>query len=101
MMRKLSMAVGVAVGYVLGTRAGRERYRQIMDRARELVDRPAVAKVQAKVTHLLGTDDDSATDASSATQQAVSPSRSAKVKPETAGRPPVPAASSKNSNPAV
>jgi len=34
--------VGVAVGYVLGTRAGRERYDQLVRTYRRAVDHPAV-----------------------------------------------------------
>ncbi|MEV8114424.1 hypothetical protein AB0O69_05975 [Streptomyces xiamenensis] len=41
-MRKLIFAAGAAVGYVLGARAGRERYDQLADAARRFLDRPAV-----------------------------------------------------------
>ena len=34
--------VGVAVGYVLGTRAGRERYEQLVRAYHRAVDHPAV-----------------------------------------------------------
>jgi len=33
---------GLAVGYVLGTRAGRERYEQMVNTARKVVQHPAV-----------------------------------------------------------
>ena len=36
MKGKLGIAVGLAAGYVLGTRAGRERYQQIVDRFRTM-----------------------------------------------------------------
>jgi hypothetical protein len=39
---KLTFVVGVALGYVIGTRAGRERYEQIKKSARELSQNPAV-----------------------------------------------------------
>jgi hypothetical protein len=42
---KLGMAVGAAVGYVLGARAGRERYEQIQASARQLLDKPQVKRV--------------------------------------------------------
>lgn len=45
-MRKLWLLVGAGVGYVLGTKAGRERYEQISQKANELWGNP---KVQAKV----------------------------------------------------
>ena len=42
------MMVGACAGYVLGTRAGRERYRQIVDQARQLWQRPQVQDTVAK-----------------------------------------------------
>ena len=42
---KLGMAVGAAVGYVLGARAGRERYEQMQASARQLLDKPQVKRV--------------------------------------------------------
>ncbi len=53
-MRKLSFAVGLAAGYVLGSKAGRERYHQIADAARNLADQPVVAKAQSKIMDTLG-----------------------------------------------
>lgn len=58
-MRKVTFAVGFAVGYVLGSRAGRERYDQIARLARGLADNPAVQSaaglVQAQAASLVGT----------------------------------------------
>lgn len=45
-MNKLVLLVGAAAGYVLGARAGRERYDQIADRANQLWNDP---RVQDKV----------------------------------------------------
>jgi hypothetical protein len=42
---KLGMALGVAVGYVLGARAGRERYEQMAASAHEMMDKPQVKRV--------------------------------------------------------
>jgi hypothetical protein len=42
MRYKLTFVVGLALGYVLGTRAGRERYEQLRKSARELSQNPAV-----------------------------------------------------------
>ena len=42
MIRKLSFLTGLATGYVLGAKAGQERYQQIVDKARELAGMPAV-----------------------------------------------------------
>lgn len=44
-MGKLGMVVGAAVGYVLGAKAGRERYDQITTNARQLLDKPQVKRV--------------------------------------------------------
>ena len=56
-MRKLILfASGAAVGYVLGTRAGRQRYEEIVANARKLWEHPTVQEaagvVQAQATHL-------------------------------------------------
>lgn len=42
MRYRVTFAAGVAVGYVLGSRAGRERYEQIKRAAQRLADTPAV-----------------------------------------------------------
>ena len=42
MFSKLTFAVGFGVGYVLGSRAGRQRYEQIARLARKVKDSPAV-----------------------------------------------------------
>jgi hypothetical protein len=41
-VRRLYLVAGIAIGYVLGTRAGRERYEELMDTARRIADRPEV-----------------------------------------------------------
>ena len=51
---KLGMLVGAAVGYVLGAKAGRERYEQITTGARQLLDKPQVKKVVDSVPGDLG-----------------------------------------------
>ncbi|MEV6687291.1 YtxH domain-containing protein [Streptomyces sp. NPDC051578] len=42
MRYKVTFVIGLAVGYVLGTRAGRERYEQLKKSAREVAQTPAV-----------------------------------------------------------
>jgi hypothetical protein len=42
MRYKLTFVVGLAVGYVLGTRAGRERYEKLKKSARQVAQNPAV-----------------------------------------------------------
>lgn len=39
---RLTFVAGVALGYVLGTRAGRERYEQLKKSARQVAENPAV-----------------------------------------------------------
>ncbi|MEU2286081.1 YtxH domain-containing protein [Streptomyces sp. NPDC013178] len=42
MRYRLTFVVGLALGYVLGTRAGRERYEQLKKSARQVAQNPAV-----------------------------------------------------------
>lgn len=42
MRGKLMFLAGVGVGYVLGTRAGRERYDELVNATRKLLDSPTV-----------------------------------------------------------
>lgn len=44
-MSKLSFVVGVGVGYVLGTRAGREQYERIVAQGRAFLGSPTVRQV--------------------------------------------------------
>jgi hypothetical protein len=47
-MKKLPLLAAAAVGYVLGTRAGRERYEQIKSGARKVSQNPKVQEVAQK-----------------------------------------------------
>lgn len=49
MRGKIGLAIGLAAGYVLGTRAGRERYEQIKEQAERIWNQPAVQKQVDKV----------------------------------------------------
>jgi hypothetical protein len=42
---RFGLAIGAAIGYVLGTKAGRERYDQIVGTARQLGERPEVKRI--------------------------------------------------------
>ncbi|MFJ3229883.1 YtxH domain-containing protein [Streptomyces sp. NPDC086787] len=42
MRYRLTFVIGLALGYVLGTRAGRERYEQLKKSARQVAQNPAV-----------------------------------------------------------
>jgi hypothetical protein len=45
MISRFGLAIGAATGYVLGTKAGRERYEQIVGAAKQLGERPEVKRV--------------------------------------------------------
>jgi hypothetical protein len=45
MIKKLFFVAGAGVGYVLGTRAGRQQYEAMKSKAREVLDRPEVQEV--------------------------------------------------------
>jgi hypothetical protein len=45
----LKLAVGLAAGYVLGAKAGRERYERLRDAARQVADRPEVQQLAGKL----------------------------------------------------
>ncbi|PJE94352.1 hypothetical protein CUT44_29340 [Streptomyces carminius] len=51
MRYRLTFVVGVAVGYVLGTRAGRERYEKLRKSARQFAENPAVRNAYETATH--------------------------------------------------
>ena len=50
----IKLVAGLAIGYVLGSRAGREKYEQIVASARKAQDHPTVVQAQQKVGELLG-----------------------------------------------
>lgn len=50
MRGKVGLVIGLAAGYVLGTRAGRERYEQIKAQAAKVWERDSVQKQVAKVS---------------------------------------------------
>jgi hypothetical protein len=58
MVKKWIFAAGAGIGYVLGTRAGRQRYDQMMAKARDVLDKPEVKEakrtVQAEANRLYG-----------------------------------------------
>ncbi|KPI22993.1 MULTISPECIES: hypothetical protein [unclassified Streptomyces] len=51
MRYKLTFVVGLAAGYVLGTRAGRERYEQLKKSARQVAQNPAVRNTAETAAH--------------------------------------------------
>src|SRR5689334_13974123 len=55
-MKVLTFAAGLAAGYVLGTRAGREKFDQIVTSARKMSNHPTVVQAQDKVKDMLGSE---------------------------------------------
>jgi len=57
-LRRLAFLLGFGLGYVLGARAGRERYDTIVASAQRLADHPAAqgaaGLITAKVSSVLG-----------------------------------------------
>ncbi|MER7047288.1 MULTISPECIES: YtxH domain-containing protein [Streptomyces] len=51
MRYKLTFVVGLALGYVIGTRAGRERYEQLRKSARQFAQNPAVRNAAESAAH--------------------------------------------------
>jgi tryptophan synthase beta subunit len=60
-MRNMTFAAGLAAGYVLGARAGRDRYEQIAKSARRVAGHPAVVQAQSKVKSMVGAGVDAVT----------------------------------------
>jgi hypothetical protein len=54
MAGNLKLLAGLAAGYVLGARAGRERYERIAEAGRRLAERPEVRELTGKVRAGLG-----------------------------------------------
>ena len=54
MAGNLKLLAGLAAGYVLGARAGRERYERIAEATRQLAERPEVRELTGKVRASLG-----------------------------------------------
>jgi hypothetical protein len=54
MRGKLMFGAGLGVGYVLGTRAGRQRFEQIMDRAKQFKDSKTVRDAASTVQEQAG-----------------------------------------------
>jgi hypothetical protein len=71
MRGKLGIAVGLAAGYVLGTRAGRERYQQLTASAKRLADDPSVQRLQEELNGLFGSAKERVADSAGTTVQRV------------------------------
>jgi len=79
MRGKLGIAIGLAAGYVLGTRAGRERYQQLTASAKRLADDPSVQRLQQELNGLFGSARQRVADTASTTVHRVSDQAADKV----------------------
>jgi hypothetical protein len=79
MRGKLGIAVGLAAGYVLGTRAGRERYQQLTASAKRLADDPSVQRLQEELNGLFGSAKERVADSAGTTVQRVTDQAADKV----------------------
>jgi hypothetical protein len=61
MRGKSGLALGLAVGYVLGTKAGRERYEQLSESAKRLAADPSLQRLQAELGGLFNASKQQAT----------------------------------------
>lgn len=59
-MKVVRFAAGFAAGYVLGAKAGREKYEQIAEAARRMRGNPTVQQAQQKAKDMVGTGVDTA-----------------------------------------
>jgi len=60
---KAGLLLGLGAGYVLGTRAGQERYQQITEAARAFWDNPGVQRLSGEVNKTVAVGKDRVTDA--------------------------------------
>ena len=74
MKGKLKLLTGGAVGYVLGTKAGRERYEQIRSQAQTLWNHPKVQEQATKAKEKAPLLKEKAADAASSSSSSSSPS---------------------------
>lgn len=54
-MKKITLLIGIAIGYVLGSRAGRERFEQIRSGARKVASNPTVQSAASKAQETVAT----------------------------------------------
>jgi hypothetical protein len=87
-MKVLTFAAGLAAGYLLGTRAGRERVEQIVQGARKVGSYPTVVQVQEKAKDLIGAGVDRPSSTTTAATSLVEPTPAATTtSPRPAARP--------------
>jgi hypothetical protein len=61
MRGKTGLALGLAIGYVFGTKAGRERYEQLSQSAKRLAEDPSLQRLQGELGALFNASKQQAT----------------------------------------
>jgi hypothetical protein len=61
MRGKTALALGLAIGYVFGTKAGRERYEQLSQSAKRLAEEPSLQRLQGELSGLFNASKERAT----------------------------------------
>jgi hypothetical protein len=69
---KSALLLGLGAGYVLGTKAGRERYEQIRAATRQFMDNPGVQRLNREVNKTVAVGKERVTDAASRTAEQAS-----------------------------
>jgi hypothetical protein len=91
-MALMKLAAGLAVGYVLGARAGRDKYEQIAATARKVSARPAVGQAQDKAKELVGTGTGASSAAAPSNEPVADSAATSPATPRSPRRKPAPAA---------
>jgi uncharacterized protein YjbJ (UPF0337 family) len=86
-MRKMTLVAGVAIGYVLGTRAGRARYEQIMAGAGRIAQNPKVREAAGKAQEAAGQQAAAVADAAKGKVSGVASTAADKVRRESSVQP--------------
>jgi hypothetical protein len=66
---KSALLIGLGAGYVLGTKAGKERYEQIRAATRQFMDNPGVQRLNKEVNKTVAIGKERVTDAASRTAE--------------------------------
>jgi hypothetical protein len=69
---KSALLLGLSAGYVLGTKAGKERYEQIRVATRQFMDNPGVQRLNREVNKTVAIGKERVTDAASRTAEQAS-----------------------------
>jgi hypothetical protein len=69
---KSALLLGLSAGYILGTKAGRERYEQIRAATRQFMDNPGVQRLNQEVNKTVAIGKERVTDVASRTAEQAS-----------------------------